>query len=348
MTSFLSSSTNSLVQENEECVTKKPKIECTDSDMEISSDDDVQIIECSNIDEIKHLPKIEELHPPEKLSIAPNLDSNIQDPLHHPQTSIKQLPKIAVATNLLKNNYEPYNSMTSKNALNVESNRIAVNNVLQTHIIHHTPNNSSTNSINNVKTQENGLLHGHSRKNKPPHIPEKHINDLINQVSEILEPDVKMKMSKQQNELSLNQKQMDSKRPSLDQRLCVHQNTELSSKNNINNLFGDDSDDESKIPLTDFKKKTLGVRLGMSSNTNNTVKMKTHDPFKINKHKTENPINKQKKFELSNLVVSLLNPYYKNNLFKTKELFKILARQIVHKLLESSNHPGESMYLIYK
>jgi len=84
----------------------------------------------------------------------------------------------------------------------------------------------------------------------------------------------------------------------------------------------------------------------MSTNVNNTFKANknSQDTMKTNKNKTEDPNNKQKKFELSNLVVKLLNPYYKNNLFKTKELFKFMARQIVHKLLESTSHPGKLIY----
>jgi len=116
----------------------------------------------------------------------------------------------------------------------------------------------------------------------------------------------------------------------------------------LNNLFGEDSDDESKLAVVDVKKKSLGVRLGMSSNVNITIKTNknSQESMKINKNKTEDPNNKQKKFELSNLVVKLLNPYYKNNLFKTKELFKFMARQIVHKLLESTSHPGKLMCLM--
>lgn len=347
MKSFLLQSSDTLIQENEECVPKKSKIDNTDSDMEISSDDDVQIIECTDINDSKYNSpsKIEQLHSQEKKNDEFNIDCKFKEPLHHPTTSTKiQLYKIE--SNQPKNNYDSCNTVSTKNILNVTCDDIALNKETQNHLFNHTSSNTCINNINNVKSQDNGLVHSHSRKDSPLSL-EKNINDLIDEVTEILAPENEVNILRQQRlQLPLKHKLVDVKQPTAEQRLSVEKNTKVPfSKSSINNLFGDDSDDESKIfNLADHKKKSLGVRLGMSSSVNNTFKKKPHEPIKTIKNKTEDPIYKQKKFELSNLVVSLLNPYYKNNLFKTKELFKMLARQIVHKLLESNSHPGESVY----
>lgn len=349
MKSFLLQPSDTSIQENEECVPKKSKIDNTDSDMEISSDDDVQIIECNDINDSKYNSpsKIEQLHSQENKNDEFNIDCKFKEPLHHPATSTKiQLYKIE--SNQPKNNYDSCNTVSTKNILNVTCDDLALNKETQNHLFNHKSSNTCINSVNNVKNQDNGLVHSHSRKDSPdPKTLEKNINDLIDEVTEILAPENEVNILRQKRlQLPLKHKLVDVKQPTAEQRSSIEKNTKLPiSKSSINSLFGDDSDDESKIfNLADHKKKSLGIRLGMSSSVNNTLKKKTHEPIKVIKNKTEDPIYKQKKFELSNLVVSLLNPYYKNNLFKTKELFKILARQIVHKLLESNSHPGESVY----
>uniref|UniRef100_A0A2S2QW87 DNA 3'-5' helicase n=1 Tax=Sipha flava TaxID=143950 RepID=A0A2S2QW87_9HEMI len=352
MKSFVVPTTNLPTLENEECVTKKPKIANTDSDMEISSDDDVQIIESVDIDVSKNnsSPQIKEFHPLEKRHDVSNNECKFKESSYYQTSANMQIPKIVMASNLLKNNYESYSSMhnSSKDLINSESEHIGVNNMLPSHQDRtnpHTFNKTCINKINNVQNQENGLLHSQFKSNKSQTSGKK-INDIFNELSDILKsPSENGKKVTKLNELALNQK--DLKRPSLDHRLSTQHNIEVSSsKSNMNSLFGDDSDDESKI-LFDIKKKSLGVRLGMSSNVNNTFKTskKIHESTKTIRNKTEDPNNKQKKFELSNLVVSLLNPYYKNSLFKTKELFKFMAREIVHKLLESTSHPGKLFLL---
>lgn len=350
MNSFVIPSTNLPTLENEECVTKKPKIVNTDSDMEISSDDEVQIIEDTHIEDSKNnlLPQIEELHPLEKKHDVSNIECKFQEPFYYQTTSANtQFPKIVMASNLLKNNYKPNSSKpdSSKDSINPES--VGINNMLPSHhnrTTPHTFNKTCVNNMNNVKNQENGLLHSQSKNNKSQ-LSEKNVNDIFNELAELLKSSpVNGKKVTKSNEPASIQKNL--KRPSLDQRLSTQHNIEVSSsKINMNSLFGDDSDDESKI-MIDVKKKSLGVRLGMSSNVNNTFKIskKAHESTKTIRNKTEDPNNKQKKFELSNLVVNLLNPYYKNNVFKTKELFKFMAREIVHKLLESTSHPGKFYY----
>lgn len=339
MKSFFSSTTSTSLTENEECITKKPKIANTDSDMEISSDDEVQIIEITNIDDSKQIgpPKIEELQSQEKINDPPNLES-----VYYQTTSTNiQAPTPVWVSNQLKNNYELYNTAYT-NSFNTESG-FGLNNMPSTHqdrIIFYTANNTCTNSIQNVKSQENGLSYSNS-KNNISLTPERNISDILNEVSDILETSPETKAgTKQQKDL----------KQSVEPGLSVQQNIEVcSSKNSvISSLFGDDSDDESKVSLADGKKKSLGVRLNMSSNVNILKKnKKTHEFTKMIKNKTDEQNNKQKKFELSDLVVKLLNPYYKNNLFKTKELFKFMAREIVHKLLESNSYPGKTMYSNY-
>lgn len=350
MTSFVIS-TNISIIENEECVTKKPKIANTDSDMEISSDDDVQIIENITVDDTQHNCQpilIEESPTQEKTN-----DAN-QTLYYQTTSAIIRRPKIGIASNLFKNNYETSSSShdpPSKSVINVDSDYIVTNNIPPTYQdkqINLASNNICTNSSKNVKDQENDLLLYPHHKFQTQ---DKEVNDIFNELSEILETssDYEKNMTKQQNELPSSQKQKDLKQPSVEHKL--QQNSEVpSTKSNLNNLFGEDSEDESKILMGDVKKKSLGVRLGMPSNVNNTLKTKTksHESIKTIKNKTEDPNNKQKKFELSELVVNLLNPYYKNNVFKTKELFKFMAREIVHKLLESNSHPGKLMYFMQK
>lgn len=325
MKSFLSDN-NTPALENEECVKKKSKIESTGSDMEISSDDDVEIIENTDLSDLRHNcpPTLEERNNFSKSECQPQ-----ESLIHKPMSSCTLLPKIMTASDLLKNSYDPLRTVidSPKDLLNNKSDSVAMHHVPQNHMPLHTANNTCSSSTS--KEEMNGLLHNMYSQNNMIPIFDKNINDIFKEVSAILEPE-------KETELSLNQ--------NIEHRLPVRQSAEVSSlKCNMNSLFGDDSDDESKIPVGDTKKKSLGVRLGMSSNLvkSHKINSKSHEPVKTIKNKTEDPIYKQKKFELSNQVVSLLNPYYKNNLFKTKELFKILARQIVHKLLESNNHPGK-------
>ncbi|VVC35974.1 Helicase, C-terminal,P-loop containing nucleoside triphosphate hydrolase,ATP-dependent DNA [Cinara cedri] len=334
MTSFIT--TNQPIIENEECVTKKPKIENTDSDMEISSDDDVQIIEDVTVEGSQNncQPIIIEESPTQEKT------NNVNEAFYHQTTSANvQRPNIGIASSLFQNNYETYNSTydpSSKDLIKVKSD-YAINNIPHTNMdrqLNLASNNTCTNSLKNVKDQENDpsyLHHKHQSK-------EKDVNDIFNELTAILETNSENEnnKTKKQNELSLSQKQKDLKQPSVEHR--SQQNIEVpSSKCSMNNLFGDDSEDESKILVGDVKKKSLGVRLGIPSKT----KTKSQEPVKINKYKTEDPNTKQKKFELSELVVNLLNPHYKNNVFKTKELFKFMAREIVHKLLESNSYPDE-------
>lgn len=355
ITSFLCSTTSTSLPENEECITKKPKIMNTDSDMEISSEDEVQIIESNNIDVSKQMDpsKIEEIQSQEKMSNLPNVESVYY---HITSTNI-QVPKIVWAPpNQLQNNYELYNPPYT-NLLNVE-NDYGVHNVppppirqdITTTI--HTANNANTNSIiQNVKSQENGLPHSQYVNNRSL-TPERNISDIFNEVSKILDSssEIPTALMKQQNEL-LHQKPKDLKQQSVEHRLSAHQNIEVSSsKSSMNSsLYGDDSDDENKVSSADVKKKSLGIRPGMSSSdVNNTFRTnkKSHE-FTKTKNKTDEQGNKQKKFELSNLVVKLLNPYYKNNLFNSKELFKFMAREIVHKLLQANCDAGIVIYSNY-
>lgn len=339
--------TTTTVSENEECAPKKPRIENTDSDMEISSDDEDHIIESTNINDpnLQSPSKIEELHPQEQQNYASNIECKFNEPLYYQTTSTNiQVPKIVMASNLLKNNHESssvYDS--SKDSLFVENDYMAKN-VLpptkQDQNTLHTSNN--TTCPNSMKNFENGVSHFQSLSNKSQMTPKK-INDIFKEISELITSDNETNVTIHQNELPIQQNQKDLKRPSIERRLPVQQNVEMSASKSMSGLFGEDSDDESKISLVDVKRKSLGVRLGMPSNVNNTIKMNknSQESMKTNKTKTEDPNTKQKKFELSNLVVKLLNPYYKNSLFKTKELFKFMARQIVHKLLESTSHPGK-------
>lgn len=351
--SFISPTSVTTVPENEECLTKKPKIRNTDSDMEISSDDEVQIIDESDL---SCPPKIQESHLQERKNNTSNFDCKFKEATYYqnPSGSI-QMPKIITASSLLKINSESCSTFdSSKNSLSVDSEDVVIVNEPPSHQdvrIIHTHNNKSTNCINYVSNQENGLLLNQSMNSKPQ-TSEKSEKDIFKEVDEILlSPSEHGKVFiVTQNEHFLNQNQKDLKRPLVKNTLSVQQHTELSSsKINMNSLFGENSDDESKTTLNDVKKKSLGVRLGTSSNVNTTLKTnkKLLEPIKTIKSKTEDPNNKQKKFELSNLVVKLLNPYYKNNIFKTKELFKFMAREIVHKILESMSNPGKLILIYY-
>jgi len=350
MESFVFPTTITSVTKNEECATKKPKTENTDSDMEISSDDEVHVIESNNIDEPhKRLSQciLEDLYPDQQ---TPSIyEPKFMEQLYcqHTSTNI-QLPKIVMASDLLKSNHESSSTYeSSKNSLNVKSDFLGMNNMpptIQDQKILLTTINTCPNSI---KLNENGFSHIQPKTNKPK-ISERNVSEIFKEISEILtmsKPENDKNLTVQQNELPIQQKQKDIKR-SIGHKLLVHKNVEKSTTKKMSSLFGEDSDDESKTALVDVKKKSLGVRLGMSTNVNNTTKTNKnlHESMRINKNKTEDPINKQKKFELSDLVVKLLNPYYKSSLFKTKELFKFMAREIVHKLLESTSHPGKLIY----
>ncbi|XP_060880859.1 LOW QUALITY PROTEIN: ATP-dependent DNA helicase Q5-like [Metopolophium dirhodum] len=346
--SFVLPTTTNSVTENEECATKKPRIENTDSDMEISSDDEVHIIESTNIDEPPKLltqTLLEDLYPDQQTTCL--FEPKSIEPLYYQTTSTNiQVPKIVMASNLLKSDHESGSTYdSSKNFLNVKSDYLTMNNMpptIQDQKIILTPNNTCPNSM---KINENGLSHVNisNISNIKSQISEKNVSEMFKEISEILSSENEKNLNIQLNKFSMHQKQIDIKQPSIEHRLPVQQNVEISATKNMSSLFGEDSDDESKIALVDVKKKSLGVRLGMSTNVNNTFKTNknSQESMKTNKNKTDDPNNKQKKFELSNLVVKLLNPYYKNNLFKTKELFKFMARQIVHKLLESTSHPEE-------
>jgi len=348
--SFIFPTTTTSVIENEECATKKPRIENTDSDMEISSDDEVHIIESTNIDEPPKLltqTLLEDLHPDQQTTCL--FEPKPMESLYYQTTSTNiQVPKIVMASNLLKSEHESGSTHdSSKNLLNVKSDYLNMNNMPPTTVqdqkIILTPNNTCSNSI---KNNENGLSLVQSKFTKSQ-ISEKNVSEMFKEISEILSSENEKNLVLQLNKFPMQQKQKDIKQPSIEHRLPVHKNVEISATKSMSSLFGEDSDDESKITLVDVKKKSLGVRLGMSTNINNAIKTNknSQESMKTNKNKTEDPNNKQKKFELSNLVVKLLNPYYKNNLFKTKELFKFMARQIVHKLLESTSHPGK--YICY-
>lgn len=351
ITSFVFPTSTTSVTVNEECATKKPRIENTDSDMEISSDDEVHIIESTNIDEPPKLLSqalLEDLYPDQQTTSI--FEPKFMEQFYYQTTSTNiQVPKIVMASDLLKSNHESSSTYdSSKNSLNVKSDFLAMNNMpptIQDQKILLAPNNTCP---NNVKMNENGLSHIQSITVKPQ-ISEKNVSEIFKEISDILttsKPENDKKCTVQLNELQMQQKQKDIRRSSIEHRLPVHRNVEISTAKKMSNLFGEESDNESKTALVDVKKKSLGVRLGMSTNVNKTSKTykKSQDSMKINKNKTEDPNYKQKKFELSNLVVKLLNPYYKNNLFKTKELFKFIARQIVHKLLESTSHPGKLIY----
>lgn len=339
--SFAVPTTSTLITENDECVMKKSKIGNTDSDMEISSDDEVQIIENINIDDNKIIfpPIVEDLYLQEKTNDVSNLECNFPKSLNYQETNNLQRPKIVIASNLLKNNCETFD--VTKNALNIDSDNIGKDNVLPTYQdrqMFNNCNNTCTNSKINVIDEENSSSYCQFKNNIPKSSEE---SSNVNVIVDFLENGEDS--TKQQKELAFNQKQKDLKGPSVEHRLFEQQTFEVAlTKSNMYNLFGNDSDDETKIPLIDTKKKSLGVRLGMPSNVN-TIKSnkKSNELIKTMKIKTDDPNNKQKKFELSNLVVKLLNPYYVKKIFMTKELFKFMAREIVHKLLESISHPGK-------
>lgn len=365
MTSFLSpnianTTTNTItnmtssVVENYECAPKKKKLKNTDSDMEISSDDEIQIIDDDIVDDSKHKcpPMKEELG---EKNVTPNFNSFNQTM----STNVVQRPKIVVASNLFTN--KPFNPTidSSEDLLSIESDHTTniTNNIpLCVPSIHQENKNISTSSIinsssmDNVNNQEQ-ILPAFESKTVKPKKCEKSVADIFNELSAVVDISSdfeKTTATTPHNGPPSNLKQKDAKQPFIEPTLSVHQNIEESpSKSNMHCLFGDDSDDDIKISLVDVKKKSLGVRLGMPSSLSNALKTnKLHEPIKTIKNKTEDPNNKQKKFELSNLVVQLLNPYYKNNVFKSKELFKFLAREIVHKLLESTSNPGNSILFI--
>lgn len=362
--------TTEQTSEVEECVTKKPKIDNSASDMEISSDDEVQIIENTNENFVQqdpsnsHIPNIDqlELHSQEKIYNASNAECKIQESsLFQTTSAIKQPPKIVMSTSLFQNNQAHFDSSleSCKNMLAVESDSSATSN-MPSHSIeqdprnfYKPPNTTCTYNLTNVQNPENGLSRIVPKVNQSESSFK--IKDCLEMVRDMIEgksetgKTLGKSLINQQNKQSIHQKQKDLKRPSVEGKLNVQQNIEVSSsKNNMNILFGDDSDDDGKVPLVGLKKKSLGVRLGMSSNINsNKTQKKSLESTKTHKFKTEDSNTKQKKFELSNTVVKFLNPYYKNNLFKTKELFKFMAREIVHKLLESSSHPGNFFFLIF-
>lgn len=328
--------TTSTITENDECVMKKPKIGNTDSDMEISSDDEVQIIEDSNIDDSKIIfpPIVEELFLQKKINEVSNLKCNSSKSFNYQETNNFQRPKIVIASNLLKNNCESFD--VTKNALNIDNDSIVKDNVSSTYQDKQNNfNNTYTNSKINVIDEDNNSYC--QFKNNTPKHSEEPTN--VNVIVDLLENGMD---STKQKELPCNQKQKDLKGPSVEHKLSELQTFEVSlTKNNLYNIFGNDSDDETKIPLIDAKKKSLGVRLGIPSNVNTFKTNKKSNEIIKTKIKTDDPNNKQKKFELSNLVVKLLNPYYVKKIFMTKELFKFMAREIVHKLLESISHPGK-------
>lgn len=360
MTSFLSPNiaTNTItnitsnIAENDECVPKKQKLNNTDSDMEISSDDEVQIIDDNIEDDSKHkCPSNREELPEKNLITNPNVYNLTMS------TNIVQRPKIAIASNLFTN--KPFNPTidSSEDLLHIENNHTKHNTSICVPPIHQenrsvltvsTPSIIYSSSKDIANNQEN-TLSSSEFENINHKKCEKSVAEIFNELSAVVDISSDFEQTTvtlPQNELPSNLKQNDVEQSSVEPRLSVHQNVEeSSSKGNMHCLFGDNSDDDdSKIPVVDVKKKSLGIRVGIPYSLNNTLKTnKLHEPIKTNKNKTEDPNNKQKKFELSNLVVQLLNPYYKNNVFKSKELFKFLAREIVHKLLESTSNPGKSI-----
>lgn len=339
ITSFVISSTDVPTTENEESVIKKPKIGNTDSDMEISSDDDVQIIENNNVDHHS-----QHNSQPTIIDESPTQDKQNDEALYHQTTSTNvQRSKIGITSNLFIKKNETCSSSNdiSDDVIDVESDNIVTNNISHTYQDRPTnqvSNNICTNSIKNVKNQENDILHSYQTFQTQ--------NKDDNDLSGILKTtsDNEKNLIKKHNEIPLIQKQKAFKQPSVEHRF--QQYIEVPSSNNI--FDEDNSDDDCRIIEEDVKKKSLGVRLGMPSNVNNAFKIKTksHEPIKTFKIKADDPNNKQKKFELSELVVNILNPYYKSNVFNTKELFKFMAREIVHKLLESTSHPGKLMYFM--
>jgi len=54
----------------------------------------------------------------------------------------------------------------------------------------------------------------------------------------------------------------------------------------------------------------------------------------------------ERKSQFSVVVVNELNPYYKRDVFATVELFRFMARTIVHRLMDSTLRPGKSAYWI--
>jgi len=74
------------------------------------------------------------------------------------------------------------------------------------------------------------------------------------------------------------------------------------------------------------------------SNANYLKIRKTSEPTTTNR--TENHKVQLKKFEYSKVVLKKLTPYYKKNYFATKELFKFLAKSIVHRLIDTTVYPG--------
>jgi len=54
----------------------------------------------------------------------------------------------------------------------------------------------------------------------------------------------------------------------------------------------------------------------------------------------------ERKSQFSVVVVNEMNPYYKRGVFATEELFRFMARTIVHRLMDSTRRPGKSAYRI--
>lgn len=376
--SFVVSTATSQQSENKEHIAKKPKIVNSPSDMEISSDDEVQIIENSN--ENSCLSNMNQLNSQDKNYNLSNIGFNVKESLNQTTSTNKQVAQIVMASKLFTNNYESYDSsldpLSVKNSGNVIVNNMPIEQELnlfkptkcrteedllsnksgdlnrtEEEPLYYKPTDMCRKYLKIIQNDENGLSLNKSDNNQFQSEKIKSAHDLFKELTEMLEvsSNTGRSTTKQHNELPTKQMQNKFKKSLINRKSSVQQNTEeSSSKTNMNTLFGDDSDDDSKIPPVGTKKKSLGVRLGISSNLNNTKTNKTlHEFIKTNKNKTEEPNYKQKKFELSNTVIKLLNPYYKNNAFKSKELFKVLARNIVHKLMESTSHPGKNIFLLF-
>ncbi|XP_050435880.1 ATP-dependent DNA helicase Q5 isoform X2 [Adelges cooleyi] len=321
-------------QESDECVTKKAKYETnTTSDMDISSDDEVQIIE-TPIDIIEIKDSSDDFDNKESCNEKSldscdknNIDCNVSSSNEHPVLKItmaSDLLKKANKKKRTKSRFDVCSDTKSKSSRSVKKSPLIFDS-----------EKTLTNNFNLIQCSDKTTVNDKklSKSND--------LNVILDQLAEIIEPLTEKKecnSSKRKEATTTELKCDDYKRPAVESRLSDQSETcSTPFKSNMTSLFGDDSDNDNVL-VVDTKKKSLGIRLGVS-NSNNEKRRQDCKPK--NDSKLLDAKQKQKKFELSTKVITLLNPYYKQKLFKNRELFKFTAREIVHKLMDASNNPAE-------
>ncbi|XP_050532250.1 ATP-dependent DNA helicase Q5-like [Daktulosphaira vitifoliae] len=320
-------------ENSNECVKKRSKLDST-SDMEISTDDEVKVIETPlSIIEAGNL---------NDFNKSVSINNNEKKITELSRSSLSNFVKkkdfeITTASNLLKNDTKLQNNIKVILNHQVEKKKLNCNDSKKNDDIIY-----AKNSLNDLKNQKNSsklILSPKLSKNTKANDKEKKttsVNEIFDQLSEILKSPIE---KNNKNTLREEEIQNDNQKQSpVNKILCIETDTITPFKSNMASLFGEDSDDDIRMPVIDQKKKSLGIRIGVPLGITDKKK---NNKLKIASSKSINPKEKQKKFELSNAVVKYLNPYYKNNLFKNKELFKFTAREVVHKLLESTNDPGK-------